>query len=148
MNPASAPKARWVKYPWLLVIAFLLGLIPPLFGMLQSRGELNRTREELQIARQDLKLAQVRALAGQVYLETSRNNFGTAGQIATELFVRAQELSGVITDERRQKLEYILNRRTKLTSDLAAASGEARATAEDILAAIQPATPRPSASVR
>jgi len=148
MSPPSPPKDRWVKHPFVLLIAFLLGLLPPLFGLLRARGELQDHRQQVQVLRQDLALARVRGLAGQVYLETSRNNFGTAAQIATELFVQAQELTTSFSDERRDRLQYVLDRRGKLTADLAAANSEARATAEDILAALQPAAIRPAASLR
>ena len=149
MHPSTPPKeSRSRKHLWLLLGAFLVGLLPPLFGMFRMQGELKRSREELQIVRQDLGLARVRALAGQVYLETSRNNFGTAAQIATELFVQAQQLANSLSDDRRQKIQYVLDRRGKLTSDLAAANTQARATAEDILAMLQPAATSPAANLR
>lgn len=136
--PPADSGRRSKKLRILLLLAFLVGLIPPVIGLIRVYGDLRNTRQELQVVRQDLSLNRARALAGQIYLETSRNNFGLAGQAANQLFAESEQLARTLPDERRQPIQYVLDQRSKLNEELAAANGNARVTAEQILAALQP----------
>lgn len=66
--------------------AFLLGLLPPLFRTVQLKQDLVETRARLD-------LAEARDLAAAGYVEVNRNNFGVASRYASELFQRLEQIS-------------------------------------------------------
>lgn len=97
----------------LLVVAFLAGFLP-------SYAKGKRLENELRAARHENDLAQLRDLAGLVYLQASQKDYGLAAGTSMRFFGRTQEVANQTPDASgRKPLEDILTLRDKITTELA-----------------------------
>lgn len=97
----------------LLVVAFLAGFLPQ---YLKGMG----LASELRAARQENHLAEIRDLAGLLYLQASRKDYGLAAATSTRFFTRAREIVDQTPDSGRRKLlEDLLSQRDQITAELA-----------------------------
>jgi hypothetical protein len=98
-----------------VLAAFALGYFPQYFQRRSLESQLAACRGEVE-------LAGIRTLAGWVFLETSRKNFGLAAGHAGRLFNRVREISGrAESSSRRALFEEVLSRRDAVTAGLAKA---------------------------
>jgi molecular chaperone GrpE (heat shock protein) len=97
----------------LVVVAFLLGFVPPY-------AKARRLDNELRMARQQNKLAQLRDLAGLAYVQANQKNYGLAAATCSQFFARAAETENEVSDQANRKaLESLLAVRDKITTELA-----------------------------
>jgi hypothetical protein len=85
-HPANRRRNSMARNALILLVAFLLGLLPPLFRTIQLKRDLARTQSELE-------LSQTREIASLAYLEVSQNNFGVASRHASDLYSRLDHLA-------------------------------------------------------
>lgn len=105
-------KNRIIVVGVLLIVAFLAGLLPS-----YSKGK--RLENELREARQESHLAELRDLAGLLYLQASQKDYGLAASTSTRFFERTREVANQIPDSSRKKpLEDLLSLRDQVTSEL------------------------------
>ncbi|MCI0624712.1 MAG: hypothetical protein L0387_24215 [Acidobacteria bacterium] len=113
-------KSKIICWIGLLVSAFLVGFAP-------QYSELRKTRARLQTAQQNItswqfksKLSQIRDLVGLTYLETTRKNYGIAGQLSYQLFSQLQQAANETSDPNLKKaFEEMLAARDGVTAGLA-----------------------------
>ena len=97
----------------LLIAAFLAGFLPQYL-----KG--TRLANELREARQENYMAELRDLAGLVYLQASQKDYGRAAGTSTRFFERTQEVANQTPESGdRRSLEDLLSLRDKITVDLA-----------------------------
>ena len=97
----------------LLVVAFAAGFLPQ-----YAKGK--RLEKELGVARQESNLAELRDLAGLVYLQASQKDYGLAGGTSTRFFERTRAVVYETPDSSRGRLlEGLLNSREQITGELA-----------------------------
>lgn len=97
----------------LMLAAFLAGFLPNYI-----RGQ--RLASELREARQESAMAELRDLAGLLYLQANQKDYGLAATTSTRFFERTRELANQIPDPgRKQPLEGLLSLRDQVTSGLA-----------------------------
>jgi hypothetical protein len=74
----------------------------------------------LREARQESARAELRDVAGLLYLQASQRDYGLAATTSTRFFERTRELANQESDtSRRQSLENLLSLRDQVTSQLA-----------------------------
>jgi hypothetical protein len=96
-----------------LVVAFLAGFVP-------QYVKVNHLDVELRQARQTSTSAELRDLAGLVYVQANQKNYGIAAGIATRFFNRVREVASQTTDANAKKIyEDLLISRDKITAELA-----------------------------
>jgi hypothetical protein len=96
-----------------LVVVFLAGFVP-------QYVKVNHLDAELRQARQTSTSAELRDLAGLVYVQASQKNYGIAAGIATRFFNRVREVASQTTDANAKKMyEDLLISRDKITAELA-----------------------------
>ena len=96
----------------LLVAAFLVGFLP-------SYAKGWRLENELREVKQENSLAQLRDLAGLVFLQASQNDYGLAAGTSTRLFDRTQEIANHTADaSRKKRLGTLLSLRDPITATL------------------------------
>jgi hypothetical protein len=97
----------------LLVAAFLAGfLLAHVKGM--------RLADELSEARQENRLAELRDLAGLIYLQASQMDYGLAAGTSARFFERTREAANQTPDPSGKKaLEDLLSVRDEITLELA-----------------------------
>ena len=116
-----------------VVVVFLLGFVPQYRQAKALRGELQETQEQIRAFEWKMKLAELRDLAGMMYLETSKMNYGVAGQHSTQFFDRASELIRETSDSSlRAFLESQLQQRDNITAGLARGEGSVREAVEQL----------------
>ena len=97
----------------LLVVAFAAGFLPQ-----YAKGK--RLEKELGVARQESNLAELRDLAGLVYLQAGQKDYGLAGGTSARFFNRTREVANQTPDSSgRKPLEDLLNLRDQITGELA-----------------------------
>lgn len=114
-NNAKRPaKARIILVAAVLVVAaFLAGFLPTYIKGLRLASELRE-------ARQESSMAELRDLAGLLYLQASQKDYGLAASTSTRFFERTREVANQIPDSGRKKpLEDLLSLRDQVTSELA-----------------------------
>jgi hypothetical protein len=119
-NPANRRRNSMARNALILLVAFLLGLLPPLFRTIQLRRDLTRAQHELQ-------LSQTRELASLAYLEVSQNNFGVASRHVSNLYTRLEQLSREGEEPFKSIATEALQNRDALMRLLARADPTARA---------------------
>lgn len=96
-----------------LVVVFLAGLLP-------FYVKANRLEGELREARREQSLAELRDLAGLVYVQASQKDYGLAAGTSTRFFDRAREAANQARDSSdRKPLDDLLNLRDSITAELA-----------------------------
>lgn len=104
----------------LIGLAFLAGFIPQYLEVRRVRGELQSARDEIASRNSNRKLAHLRDLAGLLYLETNRKNYGLAGQYATQFYNAVSEAASQSSNASvKQELEQMLAGRDAITGGLA-----------------------------
>jgi len=97
----------------LLVVAFAAGFLPQ-----YAKGK--RLEKELGVTRQESNLAELRDLAGLVYLQAGQKDYGLAGGTSTRFFERTRAVVYETPDSIRGRLlEGLLNSREQITGELA-----------------------------
>ena len=96
----------------LLILAFLAGFLPQYVKSARLESELKQaTRQNEQ--------AQLRDLAGLIYIQAAQKNFGLAAQTSTQFFNRVQAAAGKAEGTQQKSLEEIFGFRDKITAELA-----------------------------
>jgi hypothetical protein len=112
-------KNRIIVVIILLIIVFLIGFFP-------QYTKVKRLENDLSVARQENALAQLRDLAGLVFVQTSQKNYGLAAGTSKQFFSRTRELANREPDANRRKvLEDLLASQDKITAELAKGDPEA-----------------------
>ena len=112
-------KNRIIVVIILLIIVFLIGFFPQYI-------KVKRLENDLSVARQENALAQLRDLAGLVFLQTSQKNYGLAAGTSKQFFSRTREVASREPDANRRKaLENLLTSQEKITAELEKADPEA-----------------------
>jgi len=92
--------------PFLMLAAFLAGFLPNYI-----KGQ--RLASELREARQESAMAELRDLAGLLYLQANQKDYGLAATTSTRFFERTWELANQIPDpSRKQPLEGLESSRS------------------------------------
>ena len=99
--------------------AFLLGLLPPLFRTVQLNQELAETRARLE-------LAEARDLAAAAYVEVNKNNFGVASKYASELFARLEQITTAGEQPASSRATETLQKRDEVMGLLSTADPRAK----------------------
>jgi hypothetical protein len=97
----------------LVSVGFLAGFLP-----WYVKGK--RLESELRAARQENSLAQLRDLAGLVFLQASQNDYGQAAGTSTRLFNRTRDIADRTEDlGDKKRLADLLSLRDPITATLA-----------------------------
>jgi hypothetical protein len=125
-NPSTEPPGiptSSVKRPAkgrIILVTALLMLAAFLAGFLPNYIKGQRLASELREARQESARAELRDVAGLLYLQASQRDYGLAATTSTRFFERTRELANQESDtSRRQSLENLLSLRDQVTSQLA-----------------------------
>jgi len=103
----------------LLSIVFLVGFVPQYL-------KVKRLENDLSVARQENALAQLRDLAGLIFVQASQKNYGLAAGTSNQFFSRTREVANRSPDANRRKaLEDLLASQEKITAKLAKGDPEA-----------------------
>ncbi|MGH9339971.1 MAG: hypothetical protein ACRD1R_10395 [Acidobacteriota bacterium] len=78
----------------LLLIGFILGVILFYPELNRTRTDLQSTSQTAQSCQAELKLGQLRDLAGLMYFEATRQNFGVASRYSADYFNTLSEITG------------------------------------------------------
>ncbi len=106
-------KNRIIVVIILLIIVFLVGFVPQYL-------KVKRLENDLSVARQENALAQLRDLAGLVFVQASQKNYGLAAGTSNQFFSRTREVANRAPDANRRKaLENLLASQDKITAELA-----------------------------
>lgn len=112
-------KNRIIVVIILLIIVFLVGFVPQYI-------KVKRLENDLSVARQENALAQLRDLAGLVFVQASQKNYGLAAGTSKQFFSRTREVANRAPDANRRKaLEDLLASQDKITAELAKGDPEA-----------------------
>ena len=112
-------KNRIIVVIILLIIVFLVGFVPQYI-------KVKRLENDLSVARQENALAQLRDLAGLVFVQASQKNYGLAAGTSKQFFSRTREVANRAPDaSRRKALEDLLASQDKITAELAKGDPEA-----------------------
>jgi hypothetical protein len=112
-------KNRIIVVIILLIIVFLVGFVPQYI-------KVKRLENDLSVARQENELAQLRDLAGLVFVQASQRNYGLAAGTSKQFFSRTREVANRAPDANRRKaLEDLLASQDKITGELAKGDPEA-----------------------
>ena len=122
----------------LLIVVFLAGFIP-------SYAKGKRLENELRAAKQENSLAQLRDLAGLVYLQASKKDYGLAADTSTRLFDLTREVANQTPNSSNRKpLEDLLSLRDKITAELANGDPEVLSDLQALFVKTRQATAIPS----
>ena len=110
----------------LLVTGFLLGFVP----QFRTASALRERVEQLE---RESSVSRARNLAGRLYLELNRRNYGNAGQHATALFDHLRAMLGNASPEVRASLEKLLSQRDAVMAGIAQSDAGAAGLAQQIL---------------
>jgi hypothetical protein len=103
----------------LLIIVFLVGFVPQYI-------KVKHLENDLSVARQENALAQLRDLAGLVFVQASQKNYGLAAGTSKQFFSRTREAANRAPNANRRKaLEDLLASQDKITAELAKGDPEA-----------------------
>lgn len=127
----------WKKLiPWavLALAAYLLGYVPQRSEVGRLRAEMTQVAaaakkldERVNVLQSKIRLAELRDLAGIIYLETSRKNFGIARQRSSQFFTLAAELAGEPNNANlKEHLDSLVAGRDAVTASLARADGSSQ----------------------
>ena len=112
-------KNRIIVVIILLIIVFLVGFVPQYL-------KVKRLENDLSVARQENALAQLRDLAGLVFVQASQKNYGLAAGTSNQFYSRTREVANRAPDANRRKaLEDLLASQDKITAELAKGDPEA-----------------------
>jgi hypothetical protein len=113
-NPQRPARTRIVVVAAvLLATVFLAGFLP-----MYMKGQ--RLTSELREARQESSMAELRDLAGLLFLQASQMDYGLAASTSTRFFERTREVASQVSDSSRRKpLEDLLPLRDQVTAALA-----------------------------
>lgn len=112
-------KNRIIVVIILLIIVFLVGFVPQYI-------KVKRLENDLSVARQENALAQLRDLAGLVFVQASQKNYGLAAGTSKQFFSRTREVANRAPDANKRKaLEDLLASQDKITAELAKGDPEA-----------------------
>jgi hypothetical protein len=118
----------------LVLAAFLLGFIPQYQKASQLQSELVARDQRINQLQREAKLSRARDLAGLLYLELTRKNYGIAGQHASALFTHLREMLSDTTDPSlKTAIENIAGQRDAITASIAKADPSVETVARDIL---------------
>ena len=96
-----------------VAIAFLAGYVP-------EHSQLRRDEAQIANLNFKLKLAQLRTLAGTLYLQTSERNYGLAAQTSSQFFDRLRSFVDPVDDPRlKQMLKELSKSQDQITTGLA-----------------------------
>jgi hypothetical protein len=125
-NPSTEPPgipASSVKRPAkgrIILVTAVLTLAAFLAGFLPNYIKGQRLASELRKARQENAMAELRDLAGLLYLQANQKDYGLAATTSTRFFERTRKLANQIPDpSRKQPLDGLLSLRDQVTSGLA-----------------------------
>lgn len=95
-----------------VVIAFLAGYVP-------EHSQLRHDEAQIANLNVKLKLAQLRTLAGTLYLQTSERNYGLAAQTSSQFFDRLHSLVDLVDDPKlKQMLVELSKSQGQITTGL------------------------------
>jgi hypothetical protein len=118
----------------MIVAAFLLGFVPQFRNASQLRDELRASGQRIEQLQREAGLSKARDLAGLLYLQLTRKNYGIAAQHATAFFDHIRALmNGTLSPESRSALENIANHRDAIVASIAKSDPAVEAQAGDIL---------------
>ena len=103
----------------LFLVGFLLGFVPQFRTASALRDELQSRDQRLQQLAREAKLSQAGNLAGLLYLELARRNYGNAQQHAAALFDYVRGMLNDSSPEVRESLDRLLSRREAVMGDIA-----------------------------
>lgn len=104
----------------LVIGAFLLGFLPQFQAKRDLEQQLTARTTEVEQLRWQLQMARARDLAGLVYLEVTKQNYGTANERASALFDQLRSMIESAPDAGvRQRLEELAGRRDAVTRNIA-----------------------------
>lgn len=118
---SSTPlKKRLILWCALLLAGFLIGFVPQYVQARQLRAEAEAANQQLENYRSRARASDLKDLIGLAYLETSRKNYGLAGQYASQFFNVADEMMNQAQNEKlRLVLQQALGQRDAITAGLA-----------------------------
>jgi hypothetical protein len=126
-------RTRLIGGALLLLAAFLLGFVPQYRTAGGLRGELRSVQDEAASLRLKAHLAELRDLAGLIYLESNAKNYGIARQHSTQFFTRAAEVAAETSDESlKALLTEVSGDRDNVTAGLAEGRGGVQADIEKL----------------
>jgi hypothetical protein len=114
-------KRNWLIAGGILLVAvFLAGFIPEHIRISSLTQQLRTRDERIDQLQEDAQLSRIRDLAGMLFLEISRKNYGVATQRATNLFDLIRAVIGNQPGAAiKSGLEKLLNQRDDIIAKLA-----------------------------
>lgn len=104
----------------LVIAAFLAGFLPQFQAKRDLAQQLTARTAEVEQLRWQLQMARARDLAGLVYLEVTKQNYGTANERASALFDQLRSMIESAPDSgTRQRLEEMAGKRDAVTRNIA-----------------------------
>jgi hypothetical protein len=104
----------------LLVAGFLAGFIPQYRRAQRVSHEETAIKQQLQSCDASVAIFQLRDTAAMLYLEATRQNYGTAAGYSTQLFGRIQQVADQTSDPNfKATLEDVLKAHDTITAALA-----------------------------
>jgi hypothetical protein len=117
----------------LFLVGLLLGFVPQFRSASALREELKTRDQRVQQLERDVKLSRARNLAGLLYLELTRRNYGNAAQHAAGLFDQVRGMLNDSSPDVRAGLDKILTQREAMMAAIAKSDGAAVDLAQQIL---------------
>jgi hypothetical protein len=104
----------------LLVAGFLAGFFPEYLKARRASHEVVEIRKQMDSCNAGVAISQLRDLAAMLYLEATRQNYGTAREYSNRLFERIPTVAAQTTDPTLSAtLEGVLRTRDTITAELA-----------------------------
>lgn len=126
-----------------LLAVFLAGFLPQYLKVGGLRQELDTAKQQLESQALASRLCALRDQAAMLYLETARNNYGLAGELAGRFFQDlGQFVSTSAPPDMKAGLEDILSSRDAITAGLAKADPGTRTALETLVVKIHTVTKR------
>jgi hypothetical protein len=126
-----------------LLAVFLVGFVPQYLKVWGLRQELETAKQQLAADALTSRLCALRDQAAMLYVETARNNYGLAGELAGRFFQDlGQFASTSAPPDMKPGLEEILSSRDAITAGLAKADPATRSAIEALLVKIHAVTKR------
>jgi hypothetical protein len=141
VQPATATK-KGVSRNTIILVAILL-IVCFLAGLLPVYAKVLSLQKELQAAQQENNSLQLRDIASLLYLQAIEKDFGLAAETSTRFFDRVREVAAETEDPSdRARLEELLTRRDRITSELARGAPEALSNLHALVVSTRAATAR------
>lgn len=103
-----------------LLAVFLTGFIPQYLGKRRLQSDLDDTRAQLSTAQLQNHIDKARNLAGRMLLEATRQNYGNAGELSTNVFNELSNLAGQAENPAvKSAVTELMQQRDAITSGLA-----------------------------